>query len=141
MWNSALSDKHFKTQKTQHIHKFIEDHLFDNLSESWLLQLGSGVAMLLLGCTFTEFGAKYLCLCFSVGAGFFSALFITIVAQSISHIFYRPPSSNGEIILINPDGSPEMCKVYQYPAIQGLFGYRLPNAGDIEKIEKFMKSA
>jgi hypothetical protein len=34
-----------------------------------------------------------------------------------------------------------MCKVYQYPAIQGLYGYRLPNAGDIEKIEKFMKSA
>jgi hypothetical protein len=54
-------------------------------------------------------------------------------------LFYKPPVRE-EIILINPDGNPEMCKITKYPAID-FYGYRLPNAGDIEKIEKFMKSA
>jgi len=66
------------------------------------------------------------------------------ILPTISYIFYQPPPPSwetGNIILISPDGNPEMCKVFQYPAIQGLYGYRLPNAGDIEKIEKFMKSA
>lgn len=45
-----------------------------------------------------------------------------------------------EVILINPDGNPEMCRITHYPAID-FYGYRLPNAGDIGKIEKFMKSA
>jgi len=50
-------------------------------------------------------------------------------------LFYKPPARE-EIMLINPDGNPEMCKITKYPAID-FYGYRLPNAGDIGKIALF----
>jgi hypothetical protein len=56
-----------------------------------------------------------------------------ILALETMFSFY---TGKDEMILINPDGNPEMCKIKDYPAID-FYGYRLPNAGDIGKIALF----
>lgn len=150
MKTSRLTDKHFKSKNVQRIHQQINYsyHFFLNRGYNlffyvWLAISGFATY------TYPPPFWRSIAFCLQTPAILFWMFLIFILGHAIIDflysclpLFYRPPSSNGdEIILINPDGNPEMCEVFQYPAIQGLYGYRLPNAGDIEKIEKFMKSA
>jgi len=139
MKTSRLTDKHFNSRNVQRFHKYL------NRDRSWgtfllsLLVLPTFLAAT-LGEVEPDFLEWYL-ICLSPCGYCVNYIFVMCVGftvQAVSHIFYRPPSSKSEIILINPDGNPEMCKITKYPAFD-FYGYRLPNAGDIKKIEKFMK--
>jgi len=147
MKTSRLTDKHFKSKNVQRFHQQINsssDFSGCGFYCVWLAICGFAIYFVIY--TYSPPLPAIIVWIDSIiilGATISFFLFEKFL-PTISYIFYKPPFPSwdtGNIILINPDGNPEMCKVYQYPAIQGLFGYRLPNAGDIEKIEKFMKSA
>ena len=152
MKTSRLTDKHFNSRNVQRFHEYLNRDL-EPYSDRFLLSLL--VLPTFTFCVFPNMVGEeewsglglyffHLVLFLFPGAGLLVNSFVVCIGftivQVVSHIFYRLPSSKSEIILINPHGNPEMCKITKYPAID-FYGYRLPNAGDIEKIEKFMKSA
>ena len=59
--------------------------------------------------------------------------------SAIACILYSPSERQKEILLIDPDGNPEICNwLNEYPALEGFYGYRLPNADDLHKIAVYL---
>jgi len=73
---------------------------------------------------------------------FFGSLFYYLTYylwSAIAYILYSPSEPQKEILLIDPDGNPEICNwLNMYPALEGFYGYRLPNAGDLHKIAVYL---
>jgi len=72
------------------------------------------------------------------GIFFYNVIHYTL--STIGSILYSPPPYEKERILIDPSGNPEMCFLREYPALEGFYGYRLPNVGDLSKIERYMNN-
>ena len=149
-----LTEKHFKSRDLQRVHRYI--HTLDGgergTSEydetgsilAWFVMLTSYALGLVLwvwwmcGDGLLGDGFK-----FFVGLGiwiygsWYFAFFINRTLKRMADILYSPPS-RGINLLIDPDGNPEMCFLGDYPALEGYYGYRLPNVHDLEKIEKYL---
>lgn len=151
---NRLTDKHFKSWDLQRIHRYIHTlpdarnrHGYTDMSSynpksilawSTLLtsyMLGLFVWFILIG-LFAGGGAFFGFWIWMYGSWFF-AFFTNRTLMLVANILYLP-ASHAEHLLIDPDGNPEMCFLSDYPALEGYYGYRLPNVGDLEKIEKYL---
>jgi hypothetical protein len=137
-----LTNRHFENRKIQEIHRYISR--FELVSKEGLI----GMAVLptliffyLLEPKGIEQAVFIACFFIFPGAGLMINLFLVgllwTFLETITNIIYQPCKCD-EMILINPDGNPELCKLTRYPAIS-FSGYRLPNAQDIQKIASFEK--
>ena len=111
-------------------------HALEKLLPSALLPYAIGVVYML-------FLPPYMVCC--IFGGLMGHCVFVPPLRVVSDLLYTPPGrvdcwgypAGEPVILINPDGNPEMCKIGEYPALEGYYGYRLPSARDLEKIALF----
>ena len=156
-----LTDKHFKSWDLQRIHRYIhtlpDARGRERIDESsynaksilaWSTLLTSYVLGFFVWCILVDFvhrldgqagGVAFVGLWVWIYGCWYFAFFTNRTLMLVANILYLP-ASHAEHLLIDPDGNPEMCFLSDYPALEGFYGYRLPNVGDLSKIERYMNN-
>jgi hypothetical protein len=148
-----LTEKHFKSWDLQRIHRYIhtlpdgrgppgwEYHSYNPKS---ILACFTLLTSYVLGCVvwvvlirvFDRPGAVFGFPVWMYGSWYFAFFTNRTLMWAVNILYLPAPCAKN--LLIDPDGNPEMCSLSDYPALEGYYGYRLPNAQDLEKIEKYL---
>tara|TARA_R100001086_G_scaffold107681_3_gene54365 strand:+ start:310 stop:810 length:501 start_codon:yes stop_codon:yes gene_type:complete len=163
MKTSRLTNRHFKSRNIQKFHKFFFDrwerkqwekisHGENDVGDGALWAFITFSMLYFMGDDFFGMESKNEFIRFIMFIAFapvplypaygriVKKLF-KLFFQKILNFLYKIPAGTAisrMVVLINPHGNPEMCKITKYPAFD-FYGYRLPNAGDIEKVEKLIR--
>jgi len=145
----VLTNEHFKNRNLQRFYKYFFDNSDMWISFIWALP----VCLFILGSYFDNdyFGAAaFFCIFWFPAGTFVCGVFSAItweVFRNIASFFYRAPSQkimksiwDDGLILIDPDGNPKMTyRISKYPALR-YYRYRLPDAGDLDKITEYLEN-
>ena len=143
-----LTDKHFKRRNIQRLHKALTNGIIA-ISVVTIFCIAEFCAICWLhvsrgGLDSTDVGWSLVIIFFQLLPYTSVCVYVLNECAVKAIVFlklYTPLDSycfSTKYLLIDPDGNPEMCKIGKYPALEGFYGYRLPNAGDLHKIAVYL---